>query len=367
MGKVLISDVISRLEEWAPRSLQESYDNAGLIIGNVQEEVKGILVSLDVTETVVEEACKRGANLIVAHHPVIFSGLKSLTGKNYVERTVISAIRNGVAIYAIHTNLDNVPTGVNSIIADKLGLRNTQILLPRKDSLFKLVTFAPEKDAEKVRQAIFDAGGGVIGAYDSCSFNVSGSGTFRGDNSTNPYVGERGKLHTEPETRIEVVVPDTLLQKVIRKMLSAHPYEEVAYDVYRLENNHPGIGAGLIGELGEPVTTTNFLKHLKKTMKAGVVRYTKPVKERVSRIAVCGGSGSFLLGAAKAAGADVFVTGDFKYHEFFDAEDQIVIADIGHYESEQFTIDLIVSKLVEYFSTFAVLKTKTNTNPVNYL
>jgi len=364
---VRIKDVTRYLESIAPLALQESYDNAGLIVGDSNTEVTKVLVCLDSVEDTIDEAVRLGANLIVAHHPIVFSGLKRFNGSNYVERTVIKAIKNDIAIYAIHTNLDNVPNGVNSIIAKKLGLKNVRILSPKKKGLQKLVTFCPEASLESVKRAIYNAGSGEIGNYSNCSFSVSGTGTFKANNDAQPFVGEIGEVHSENETRIEVVFPSHLQSQVVNALRKAHPYEEVAYDVYSLENTNQYIGSGVIGEVENPTEILAFLRIIKETMKAGMVRYTNIKKTQLNTVAICGGSGSFLLSEAKMAGADLFLTSDFKYHEFFDAENQIVIADIGHYESEQYTKELLADFLRQKFSTFAVRISEINTNPVNYL
>ncbi|KAB2914070.1 MAG: Nif3-like dinuclear metal center hexameric protein [Bacteroidetes bacterium] len=361
-----IKDITQYLETIAPLALQESYDNSGLIVGDRQTPVKGILISLDCTEEVVQEAIEKGCNLIVSHHPIVFSGLKKITGANYIERVVIKAIQNNIALYAIHTNLDNVlKSGVNGKIAEKLGLKNTRILSPKGEILCKLVTYCPTAQADALRQAIFEAGAGVIGNYDQCSFNSDGIGTFRGNDGADPFVGKVGELHKENEVRIETVFPAWAQNSVVAALLAAHPYEEVAYDVYALKNKHPQTGAGIIGSLSDEMDANVFLEHLKNTMKADGIRYTSYAK-KIKTVAVCGGSGSFLLRDAMAQKADVLVTADFKYHQFFDAEGRIMIADIGHYESEQYTIELLGEILNKKFTTFAVLFTQVNTNPVNY-
>jgi dinuclear metal center YbgI/SA1388 family protein len=361
-----IAEVISFLESIAPPSLQESYDNAGLITGHGSWECTGIICSLDAIEEVVKEAIDKKCNLIVAHHPIIFGGLKKINGKNYVEKTIITAIKNDIAIYAIHTNLDNVIDGVNGKIASMLGLKDCRILSPKDNTLKKLFTFAPHDKAAAVRAAIFEAGGGYIGNYSECSFNADGTGTFKAGNDTNPYVGSIGEQHHEPETKIEVIFPAWLESKIISAMKKAHPYEEVAFDVVGLANQHPGIGSGMIGQLPAPEDEKTFLARVKKVFGAGIIRHTALLGKPVSRVAVCGGAGSFLVSKALAANADVYITGDMKYHEFFDANDRLVIADIGHYESEQFTISLLHDVLKEKFPTFAVLKTAVVTNPVHY-
>src|SRR4051812_26428556 len=315
-----IKEVTTYLESIAPLSLQESYDDAGLITGNENDEVTAVLVSLDCTEAVVEEAIKLNCNLIVSHHPIVFSGIKKLNGKNYVERTVIKAIKNDIAIYAIHTNLDNVQEGVNKRICDKLGLKNTRILSAKKGLLRKLVTFCPKANAEQIRSALFGAGAGRIGNYDEASFNAEGTGTFRGLEGTNPYVGEPGKQHHEAEIRIETIFPSYLEKRIITALLKAHPYEEVAYDIYSLENAHQQIGSGMVGELDQEMDEKSFLGILKAKMNTGSIRHTSLTGDKVKRVAVCGGSGSFLLNDAIRAEAQFFVTADFKYHQFFDAD-----------------------------------------------
>ena len=361
-----IGEVISFLESQAHPSLQEQYDNAGLITGNTDWNCSGIICSLDATEDVVKEAIAKKINLIVSHHPIIFNGLKKINGKNYVEKAVITAIKNDIAIYAIHTNLDNVVGGVNGRIAEKIGLKNISTLDPKSSSLKKLYTFAPIDKAEQVRNAIFTAGGGNINNYTECSFNTEGMGTFKAGKGANPYVGEIDKQHQEKEIRIEVIFPSFLESKILSAMKAAHPYEEVAYDVVALDNIHPGIGSGIVGELPNPVSEKELLGQIKKIFNVPVIRHTSFLNRQVNKIAVCGGAGSFLISKALASGADLYITADMKYHEFFDANDRMLIADIGHYESEQFTIDLLKEILGQKFPTFAVLKTEVKTNPVQY-
>ena len=363
---VLIKDITAYLESIVPLSLQESYDNCGLIVGDYHAEVSGVLVSLDCLEETIDEAIKNKCNLVIAHHPVIFSGLKKLNGNNYVERTIIKAIRNQIAIYAMHTNLDNVFEGVNRKIGDKLGLLNRKILEPKLNELRKLVTFCPADHADKVREALFKAGAGKIGGYDQTSFNSAGIGSFRALEGAKPYVGELGKQHLENEIRIETVFPRHLEGPLIHALKTAHPYEEVAFDIYNINNADAKTGSGLIGELNEEMEEMQFLDFLKSSMNVKVVRHSQLLGKKVTKIAVCGGSGSFLLKSAMKEKADFFVTSDFKYHQFFDADNKIVIADIGHYESEQFTIGLIKELIVRNFSTFAVRLTELVTNPVNY-
>lgn len=363
-----IKELVNSIEEEAPLVYQEPYDNAGLILGDPEERLTGVLITVDVTEDVVDEAIEHGVNFVLAHHPLIFGGLKKITGKNHVERAVIKAIRNNIAVYAAHTNLDKVDTGVNARLCGKLGLENCKILAPEKDILKKLVVFVPESHVDHVRDAIFEAGAGHIGEYDKCSYNLKGKGTFRPSEHTNPYSGEIGKLQFEAETRVETVFPVHKEKQVLKRMQETHPYEEVAYDIYPIDNAYDRVGLGMIGELPKPTDVNEFLQAIKDKLGAGCIRYTTTKNHAfVSKIAVAGGSGSDLLGRAKAAGADVFVTADFKYHQFFDTNSQLVIADIGHYESEQITVEIFSDLIQEKFSMLAVYLSKINTNPVNYI
>lgn len=362
-----IHEISRYLEQIAPLSYQESYDNSGLLTGYPQQEVKKALITLDCTEEVIDEAINKGCQLIIAHHPIIFSGLKKLNGKNYVERTIIKAIQNDIAIYAIHTNLDNIHTGVSKKICDRLELENCQVLAPKTGLLKKLIVHCPSKQALAVREAMWNAGAGSIGNYDHCSFNTIGEGTFRGNEHSTPFVGNQGETHGETEIQIAVIFPIHLQGRILQAMYSKHPYEEVAYDILSLDNKHLNVGSGMIGTLKEPMDTMDFLHFAKERMQTDCIRHTKAIKEKVKRIAVCGGAGSFLLKNAKQQQADVFISGDFKYHEFFDAENSLVIADIGHYESEQFTKELIRDILNEKFPKFATHLSELNTNPINYL
>ena len=361
-----ISEITEHLETFAPVYLQENYDNSGLITGSDNMECTGIITALDVTEAVVEEAISTKCNLIVAHHPIIFKGLKTLTGKNYVERTVIKAIKNDIAVYAIHTNLDNVKKGVNNKIAEKIGLHHLQILQPKENMLKKLITFAPVDKAEEIRTALFTAGAGHVGKYSECSFNTQGTGTFKPDEGADPHTGEIGKRYEGEEIKIEVIFPGYLETKIIRAMIAAHPYEEVAYDIIALGNYISDVGSGLIGELENDVDEKEFLTKLKNEFKLSVVKHSALSNKKIKKVAVCGGAGSFLIHHAINNVADAYITSDLKYHEYFDAEAMLLI-DIGHYESEQFTIDLLYDILREKYPNFAVRKTEVNTNPVHYL
>ncbi|MFA7686772.1 MAG: Nif3-like dinuclear metal center hexameric protein [Moheibacter sp.] len=361
-----VSEITNELEKLAPLGYAENFDNVGLLVGDLNAEVSKILVTLDTTEEVVQEAIEKGANLIVSFHPIIFSGMKKLTGKSYVERIVQLAIKNDIHIYATHTALDNAEFGVNFQIAQQLNLKNTRILIPQKDTLRQLVTYVPNQSAERLRNALFEAGAGNIGNYDQCSFNLKGTGTFRAGTDANPYIGETGKTHFEEETRISVVFNKHLQNPILKALQENHPYEEVAYEIISLENLNQTIGIGMLGDLENEVSEEEFLAYLKERMKTKMIRHSKFLNKKIKKVAVLGGSGSFAIQAAKSAGADVFITSDLKYHQFFEAEDAILLADIGHYESEQFTKNLLTAYLSEKFPNFAVLNSEINTNPVYY-
>jgi len=361
-----ISFITSLLEKIAPLSLQEDYDNAGLITGNKNWECKGALVCLDVTEEILEEAIQQNCNLIIAHHPIVFKGIKKFSGNSYVERAVIKAIKNDIAIYACHTNLDNIISGVNGRIADQLGLVNRTILQPKNGFIEKLQLFSPATHSEIVEKALFEAGAGQIGNYSECSFVSEGIGSFKPGDGANPFIGEMDIRHKGNELKIEVIYPKWLRHQVLSAMKSAHPYEEVAYEISSLLNVYQEVGSGILGELPNDMDAVGFLKILSDAFHQKCIKHTSLNGRPIKKVAICGGAGSFLTQTAIAAGADIFVTSDVKYHEFFDADGKIILADIGHFESEQYTIDLIYDILRQNFPTFAVLKTKVNSNPVHY-
>lgn len=361
-----IKVVIQELEQWAPPVLQEEYDNSRLQTGHPDQDVKAALLTLDCTEAVVAEAVEKGCGLVITHHPVIFKGLKSLTGATDVERTILAAVRNNVAIYAIHTNLDNVIDGVSGEMAARLGLKPLHVLDPKPGQLQKLAVFVPKDHADAVRDAMFAAGAGRVGAYDECSFNLEGTGTFRAGEGTDPFVGEKGMRHGEHEVRVEVICPATVQQAVVTAMEAAHPYEEVAYDLYPLLNRHHGVGSGLVGEFDEAIPETEFLDRLKAVFGPPAIRHTALRNRPVKRVALCGGSGAFLIGKALAAKADAYVTGDVKYHDFFLPEGRLLLADIGHFESERFTPVLVQRRLARILPTFATRLSETGTNPIHF-
>jgi dinuclear metal center YbgI/SA1388 family protein len=364
---MLIKEIVQHLEKLAPPAYQEDYDNSGLITGSLQQEVKGILISLDCIESIVEEAIKENCNLIIAHHPIVFKGLKKINGNNYVERTIIKAIKNDIAIYAIHTNLDNVAKGVNFKIAQKIGLENIRILAPKKNVLKKIISFVPEPNKEKLLEALYKAGAGNIGNYSECSYQIEGTGTFKSNEHAQPAIGSVNKKEIVKETRIELIYPAILEGAVISALYNNHPYEEPAYDLIELENKNPEVGSGAVGNLPEAMKEMDFINHLKSSMNLKCIRHTAFTGKKIKKVALCGGSGSFFLKNALNTGADAYVSADFKYHEFFDAENKIIIADIGHYESEVFTKDLIYDFLIEKFSNIAVRLSKIDTNPISYI
>lgn len=363
---MIIKEVTNYLEKLAPLAYAEEFDNVGLLIGNDQTKVTGVLVTLDTLEATVDEAIEKKCNLIVSFHPIIFSGLKKLNGNNYVERVVLKAIQNNIAIYAIHTALDNCVQGVSAKMSEILGLKNTQILLPKKGILKKLTTYVPLKDEFVVKNALFTAGAGNIGNYDSCSFSVKGEGTFCGNENSNPTIGEKGKVHTEKELQITVVFEMINEAKILKALHENHPYEEVAYEIISIDNMYQNIGMGMIGDLPEALHEEDFLYFLKNKMKTECIRHSAFINKKIKKVALLGGSGSFAISAAKKAGADAYVSADFKYHDFFKAENNILLADIGHYESEQFTKNLLVDYLTKKFSNFAIILSEKSTNPIYY-
>lgn len=363
---MLIKELVSYLEQLAPLAYQESYDNSGLIVGDSNAEITNVLISLDCIESVVDEAIQKNCNLILAHHPIVFKGLKKIVGKSYVERTVIKAIKNDIALYAIHTNLDNIAGGVNFKISEKLGLQNIQILSPKSDSLMKLTIFVPVENSGVLLDALYAAGAGDIGNYSNCSFRTVGKGTFKANEDAKPHIGKRGVYEEVDESRIEVVFPSYRKNQILRAMKEGHVYEEIAYYLQELVNTNQEVGSGAIGTLTDKLPALEFLQLIQKQMNLQVIKYTDLVHREIKTVAVCGGSGSFLLNEAIRAKADIFITSDFKYHEYFDAEGKIIIADIGHYESEQFTKELIRDALLKKITTFATYLSEAKTNPVNY-
>ena len=363
---MIIKEITDVLEALAPLENAEDFDNVGLLVGNFNTEVSGVLVTLDTLEEVVEEAVTKNCNLIISFHPIIFKGLKQLTGKNYVERAVIKAIQNNIAIYSMHTALDNSPQGVNARICEVLELSDPKILIPKKGAIKKLSTYIPVSDAEMLRQALFEAGAGQIGPYSHCSFTLEGTGTFKGSPDSNPTKGKKGELHYEKEALIHVTFPKANEKSVLQALFAYHPYEEVAYEVYTLDNSNQYLGMGMIGTLENPLTEPELIDHVKARMNVTFVKHSRLLGRKVEKVAVLGGSGAFAIGAAKKAGADVFITSDIKYHQFFEAENQLLILDIGHYESEQFTKNLLVDYLKKKIPNFAVSLSETITNPINY-
>ena len=362
-----IKNITDYIEILAPLEYAEDFDNVGLLVGNYNTTVTNVLVTLDSLEETVDEAISKNCNLIISFHPIIFSGLKKLNGNTYVEKVVLKAIKNDIAIYATHTALDNSVNGVSAKMCEILGLKNTTILIPKKSIIKKLTTYVPKNDAEKLKSALFKAGAGNIGNYSHCSFSVLGTGTFMGNENSNPKVGKKGKLHSGEEEKLTITLESKNETEILKSLFKNHPYEEVAYEIVTLENTHQNIGMGMIGELKEEMSESDFLNFLKKTMKTECVRHSELLSKTIKKVAVLGGSGSFAISNAKKAGADVYISADFKYHDFFKAENKILLADIGHYESEQFTKNLLVDYLTKKFSNFAVVLSEKSTNPIYYI
>ncbi|HHP7242363.1 MAG TPA: Nif3-like dinuclear metal center hexameric protein [Cyclobacteriaceae bacterium] len=361
-----VNNITKQLENKFPLSYQEDYDNSGLIVGNSKDQVYGILISLDITEKVIEEAIDKSCNLIISHHPIIFRGLKRLTGSNLVERCVMKSIKESINLYAIHTNLDNVLSGVNHKIAEKLSLNKLEILSPKASIQSKLVVFVPPENTGDLMEGLNKAGAGIIGNYEYCTYQINGRGTFRPNEDANPYIGSAGALEYVDEIRLEAIFPKHLEKKVVEEMKNAHPYEEVAYFISPLDNKNNTVGSGVLGQLSDAMETTEFLRFLKEKMLLNIIKHTEIIHRKISKVSICGGSGSFLLPDAIARGADIFISSDFKYHDFFQADGRIIIADIGHYESEQFTKEILYDILQEKFTNIAIHLSEINTNPIKY-
>ena len=362
-----IKEVFSLLEEIAPLAYAEDFDNVGLLVGNQENDLTGVLVCHDALEQVIDEAINKKCNLVVCFHPILFSGLKKITGKNYVERSIIKAIKNDIAIFAVHTALDNHQNGVNKIFCNALGLVNTKTLIPKQNFIRKLTTFTIPENVEKVRNALFDAGAGKIGNYDDCSFTSQGIGSYMGNENSNPEIGERFEFVEAQEIKIEVTFEKHLESRILKALFSNHVYEEVAYEIYDLKNSHQNIGLGMVGELENPMSENEFLNFVKTKMQCGIIRHSNLLERPISKVAVLGGSGSSAIKDAINAKADIFLTSDLKYHNFYESENQIVLADIGHFESERFTKDYIVDFLNKKITNFAIVLSEENTNPVKYL
>ncbi|WP_306353083.1 Nif3-like dinuclear metal center hexameric protein [Flavobacterium sp. '19STA2R22 D10 B1'] len=362
-----IKDIIDVLETMAPLAYAESFDNVGLLVGDSNTDATGVLVCHDALESVIDEAITKNCNLVVCFHPILFSGLKKITGKNYVERAVIKAIKHNIAIYAVHTALDNHQEGVNKIFCNHLGLINTKILIPKSSFIKKLVTYTVPENATQLRDALFAAGAGNIGNYDNCSFNTSGKGTYKGNNNSNPVIGEREEFIEAEEIKIEVLFEKHLEGKILKALFTNHIYEEVAYEIYDIQNKHQNIGLGMIGELEHPMNEKEFLFFVKDKMQAEGIRHSAFLNKPIKKIAVLGGSGSDAIPNAIQAGADVFLTSDLKYHQFYQAENKLLLADIGHFESERYTKNYIVDYLTKKILNFAIILSEENTNPVKYL
>jgi len=361
-----LKDFCSYLDTAVPLSFQESYDNSGLQVGLPESEIYSALITLDITEEVIDEAISEKCDVIVSHHPLIFNGIKRISGKTFTERILYKAVKNDIAIYSSHTNLDIFNNSVSRKLAEKLDLKDVKVLSPLKNRLLKLVTYIPETHVEKVQNAIFEAGAGVIANYDRCGFSSTGTGSFRGNEKTKPFLGEKGMISFEKEIRFETILFSHLKEKVIKALLEVHPYEEVAYDIYSLENDNIEIGLGCVGNLTEEISEINFLNHLSAVFDAKGIRFTKLQGKPVKKVAVCGGSGISLLNMAIASGADVFITADIKYHNFFEADNKILIVDIGHFESEKFSTEILKDLIIKKFPKFAVRFSESNTNPINY-
>ncbi|MBI4536287.1 MAG: Nif3-like dinuclear metal center hexameric protein [Ignavibacteriae bacterium] len=363
-----IQDVI---EHWAPREIAWGQDNVGLQIGNPASRLLGILIALDVTEKIITEARRHRANLIISHHPLLFKAPRSITPRNQVGRCIDALVKSGIALYSAHTNLDFAHGGTSWAIAEALGLTAVDFLYKPYKVQRKIVTFVPTDHVDRVAVAMAEAGAGRIGNYDNCSFRMLGTGTFKANERANPVVGSKNVLEKVAETRLEMVVDQWLVPGVLKALKQAHPYEEVAHDVYPTENESDAFGMGIIGMLVRPMTLKSLLALIKKKLGARALRCTGSLNHKVSRIAACGGSGSELLDEAVRARADAFITADVKYHTFHDANGRIALIDAGHYETEHLVVQTMAKKLAQEMRRMRihvpVFASRTSTNPIVYV
>ncbi|SEH57871.1 dinuclear metal center protein, YbgI/SA1388 family [Epilithonimonas hominis] len=366
ISNMKIKEFINEFEQIIPVRQAEDFDNVGLLCGNPEREISGVLIAHDALEFIIDEAIEKNFNLILCFHPIIFSGLKSITGKNYVERAVLKALENKIAIYAIHTAFDNDYFGVNYKICEVLGLKNQQVLMPKKNQLKKLEVYVPTDSAEKLRNALFVAGAGNIGFYDECSFTIQGDGTFRPLEGSNPVTGTHNERENANEVLINVIFEDYKTNQILFAMKENHPYEEVAYQLITLENDNQYTGLGRCGNLEQEMDELDFLTFIKQKFNIDIIRHSSLNNKKIRTIGVLGGSGASGIKAAMSAKCDAYITGDVKYHDFFFAEGKMLICDIGHFESEQFVVQQLFEILSEKFTTFAIAKTTQKTNPVNY-
>lgn len=366
ISNMKIKEFIKEFEQIIPVRQAEDFDNVGLLCGNPEREISGVLIAHDALEFIIDEAIEKNFNLILCFHPIIFSGLKSITGKNYVERAVLKALENKIAIYAIHTAFDNDYFGVNYKICEVLGLKNQQVLMPKKNQLKKLEVYVPTDSAEKLRNALFVAGAGNIGFYDECSFTIQGDGTFRPLEGSNPVTGTHNERENANEVLLSVIFEDYKKHQILFAMKQNHPYEEVAYQLISLDNENQYTGLGRFGDLETEMNETDFLKFVKEKFNLNIIRHSSLNNKKIRTIGVLGGSGVSGIKAAMSAKCDAYITGDVKYHDFFSAEGKMLICDIGHFESEQFVVQQLFEILSEKFTTFAIAKTTQITNPVNY-
>ncbi len=363
------SEIITYFEEWAPKEISWQRDNVGLQVGSFEREVKNILISLDFTDRVLDDAIKKRCNLIITHHPFLFNPLRKIdTSKDRKSILLEKLIKNDITLYSAHTNLDFTKEGVSFQLARKLKLKNISFLVNLKSNQYKIIVFVPADAVDKVAQAIFNAGGGIIGQYSHCSFRTPGVGTFFGSEKTNLAVGKKISFEKIDEVKLEVLVNSWKQHKVISAMIKSHPYEEVAYDVIPVENSNVNYGSGAVGELENPISPGDFLNHVVRNLKIKNFRYTKGKNSKIRRVAVCGGSGSDLIRDAVNQNADAFITADLKYHTFQDYEGKIMLVDAGHYETEIHSLDEVKRRLTNFLhernSKVKIFKYSGSTNPI---
>jgi len=360
-------EIFKYIRSWAPEEIAWNKDNVGLQVGSAKRKVKNILLALDLNMKVIIEAVKKDCNIIITHHPLLFNPLRKIdTDQDNTSLLVEKLIKHDITLFSAHTNLDFTKDGVSFELAKTLKLTNLRFLSNIKSAQYKLIVFVPEGHIEKVASAIFENGGGIIGEYSNCSFRTKGQGSFKGSKKTSPSIGKKLNYEKTDEIKLEVLIDSWKLNEILSAIRSVHPYEEIAYDVYPLNNENVNYGIGAIGELHTAMNQREFFNHVSKSLKINNFRYTTGKTNKIKTVAVCGGSGSEVIPAAIKKGADALITADIKYHTFFDNERKILLIDAGHYETEIFSLNEVNKRLADLIKKKKnkVFKYNGSTNPV---
>lgn len=363
-----IKEVTQFLESRFPLYLQEDFDNCGVQCGNVNNEISGAMVCFEMTEKIIDEAISKNCNLVISHHPLILKrGITKIVPSDRVGAMICKALANNMVLYSMHTNIDSGEGGGNDVFAEKLGLSDVKVMAPVKGLYRKLVVNVPAEHSEKLKEALFKIGCGQQGNYQKCSYSTLGKGQFEPNGEAKPFIGTQNNLEKVEEERIEMIYPAYLQHAVIQAIYENHPYEEPAFDLFSLENTERKVGLGRIGELPEEMDCKEFFSYLKEKLNLEHLRYCGDEGKKIRRVAVCGGGGAGFIDTAIALNADAYVSGDFKYHDFFKSHSGTVLVDIGHYEGECFIKNIIFNLLKEKFTTFAVLSSEFENLNVKYI